>query len=206
MIKCSIHADELEQCVSLRDDPTRTTCLPPGISALTLLSGLTLTLGNLDPTVLGTDLVDLGPLQALSHLRDLYVDCEGVDINLRLPAELGALQNLTTMMLSAPDWAEDDEDDQGGRPIVNLDVEWGEMHALRSLFVKNWRFSCTSSILALATLSHLSVISFGNSRPADKDDEESSFKCFCYMMHHLGRHCPHVELYIDSMLAASSES
>ena len=203
IVRCSIPPDEPEQCVSLAHESAISTCLPPGVSALTLLSSLTVTLGNLDSTLLDTDLVDLGPLHALPLLQDLSVRSESLGVDLRLSAELGALQNLTCLTLSAP---EHDEDDQSDCPTVSLDVEWGNLHALQHLGVYNWRFSCTSSILALTTLRHLSVVSFDNNRPADEADEESSFKCFSFLIHQLGRYCPHVELFIDSEAAVWSDN
>ena len=148
MRRCLISPDELEQCASPADNATMATCLPLGISALMSLSSLNLTLGDLSPIVLGTDLVDLGPLHALSLLQDLYVHSDSFGVNLRLSAELGALQNLAFLMLRGPDW----DDDQDDRPVVNLDVVWGGMHALQSLTVYHWHFSCTSSILAMTTL------------------------------------------------------
>ena len=202
MIKCLIPAVELGQCVSLRDNSSIATCLPVGISTLTLLSSLTLSLGNLHPTVLGTDMVDLGPLHALSLLQDLFVRSEAFGVNLRLPAELSALQNLTSLLLSAPDWAEYDDFDQSDLPVLGLDVEWGGMHALKSLTVDNWHFTCTSSIVALTTLHPLSEVVFGNSRPVDKADRDSSFKHFSLMVYSLARRCPHVKLTIDAELLA----
>ena len=130
IIRCLIPADDLDQCVSLGEDSTINTCLPAAISALTLLPSLTVTLGNLDCTVLHTDLVNLGPLHALSLLQDLGVRSESLDVNLRLSAELGALQNLTCLILSAPEHEEDDQ------PVVSLDVEWGGLHALQRLSVQ----------------------------------------------------------------------
>ena len=143
MIKCLIPADELEQRVTLRNDSSVATCLPLDISALTLLSSMTVTLGNLHPTVLSTDMVDLAPLHALSLLQDLSVRSEGFGVNLWLPAELSGLQNLTSLLLSAPHWAEYDDLNQSDRPVLSLDVEWGGMHALKCLTVPNWHFTCT---------------------------------------------------------------
>ena len=194
LLNCSIGADEKSCWVE-------SSCLPTGFSALTSLSSLTVAFDNVDPTVPENNLLDLGVLHALP-LQDLVVQSEGVSVNLRLPAELGALQNLTSLTLSAPVWDQHIEHVHSDFPVVNLDVEWGGMHALRCLKVHNWHFSCSSRMLALTTLSHLSEISFEDCTPIGIRDEESSFTYFRSTMQQIVRHCPHVKLVCDEELIA----
>ena len=212
LLNCSIKADE-PGCYLHVAGCHKSSCLPIGMSALTLLSRLAVTFGSC-VTVTGTNPIDLGLLHALPLLQDLFLRSEDFSISLRLPAELGALQKLTCLTLSAPVWDVYDNflQDCECFPAVRLDIEWGSMHALQCLAVHNWHFSCTSSILALTTLPHLSDVTFENCTPVGIDDhddidndirgEESSYNYFCRTMQHIVRHCPHVQLVYDEELVA----
>ena len=198
MMSCLVTADELEQRVDFTAEMPggMPVCLPTGISALTSLSSLMLSLDNL-----GTEVFDLGPLHALTLLQDLFVHSEGLGISLRFSAELSALQKLTSLCLSASGRAEDDEDNPSDRAVANLHVDWSCMHALQGLTICNWHFTCTSSMVELTALRNLSLVDFDNSRPVEMEDEESSFKSFSLMVYRLARHCPHVALKIDEEMA-----
>ena len=76
------------------------------------------------------------------------------------------------------------------------------MHALQHLTIRNWHFTCTSSMVQLTALRNLSLVDFDHSRPVEIEGEESSFKCFCLMVYRLARHCPHVVLKIDEDMTA----
>ena len=230
LIHCSIGADDKSCWVD-------SSCLPTGFSALTSLSSLTVTFG---PTVPENNLIDLGVLHALPLLQNLVVQSEGMSVNLRVPAELGAFQNLTSLTLSAPVWDHQrlavqsegmsvnlrlpaelgalqnltsltlrapvwdyqSENVHSGFPVVSIDVQWDGMHALQCLKVHNLHFSCSSSMLALTTLSHLSEITFEDCTPVGIRDEESSFTYLHRTMQQIVRHCPHVKLVCDEELIA----
>lgn len=79
LVKCAIKADDPECCLRVIY-VSKPACLPTGISALTLLSSLTVTFGTgavLDPTVPRHNLIHLGLLHALPLLQDLSVWSEG---------------------------------------------------------------------------------------------------------------------------------
>ena len=201
--KCSIRADDPDCCLVLADDRFESACLPTGMSALSSLSSLTVTAGNLNPVVPENCFVYLGPLHALPLLQELFVRSECFTVSLWLPAELGALQKLTSLTLSAPSWNDHAEIDHEYFPVAIIDVNWGGMHALECLKVHNWHFRCGSSILALTTLSHLSEVTFENCRFAvGMMGGESGSKYFAHTMQHLVRHCPHVKLVFDEELVA----
>ena len=191
---CLIAADELEQRVDFTRDHSKVVCMPTGISELTSLSSLTLSLGLDTP---GVRFFDLGPLHALNLLQDLCVLFEGPNMRMRLSAELSALQKLTSLYLSAHRRTEYDEDIPSDRAVAKLHVDWSGMHALQRLTIRNWHFTCTSSMLELTALRNLSLVDFDNSRPVEMEDEQSSFKWFSLMVYQLARHCPHVVLKID---------
>ena len=108
---CLIAADELEERVDFSADwfnPTDV-CMPTGISALTSLSRLMLSLDLDGP---GIAVFDLGPLHALTLLQNLFVQSDGLHMSLRASAELSALQKLTTLHLSVSGRAEYDPSDR----------------------------------------------------------------------------------------------
>ena len=207
-VKSAITADEAEHLLMLADAVLEVAYLPSGMSALRSLSSLTVTFGNpKDPMAREDNVVHLGPLHALPQLQVLVVRSEGFSVDLWLPADLGALHNLTSLTLSAPVWDEHDilAFDHSDFPVAQINVAWRHMHALQCLKVHNWHFSCSSSILDLTTLTHLSEVTFVNCTLVDTPVPESSVKYFSCLMDNVVRHCPHVKLICEDVVAVQTD-
>ena len=178
--------------VDLRAASSLTDCIPIGISVLTSLSSLSLTLTN--PAGVDVEPFDLAPLHALPFLQDLIVQSERVGVC--LSPQFGTVQQLRSLALSSTQGRNAQD---VVHPHVHLNVDWSGLHALRLLTLRNWHFTCTSSIVQLTELRNLDAVEFMNSvpRPVQFEDSIDSFQCFSLMVYRLARCCPHVRLFLD---------
>lgn len=194
LVRCRITGDRPERYFDFTKHNDSAPDMPTGMSALTLLLSLALTIAGSafrEPAV-----VDLKGLASLPLYQDLFVRSEAYHVGLSLSADSSALQKLTSLHFDAPRWGSRQFDGESYDPFLCLDVEWSSEHALQCVTLCNWHFTCTSNIVQLTALRSLSTVTFNDSVPLRLIGGGSSFNCFGLMVYRLGR-CPHVKLSID---------
>ena len=176
---------------SLEDGPV---AIPAGISTLTTLTRLHLTLAN--HVEKHAAAVDLAQLYTLTNLQHLFVRSESA--SLCLSTAFSNLRSLKVLHFSAASMAEDFFGDVEHDLYLGLHVDWSGLYALQDLTFNNWHFTHVSGMSGLTTLQSLASVRFHNIGFEHSDDGEARSRCLAALAISLGRRCPHCTYYINA--------
>ena len=131
--------------------------MPAGISALTALTRLSMTVSS-DPQDVALSLASLYSLTSLQHL---FVYCDYASLS--LSAGFSSLKCPQRLYLGTAFLANSYTADE---MRLGLYVDWSTMHALQHLKIQNWRFTHIGDLSGLTTLPNLSFVRLDNCAPS----------------------------------------